>query len=373
MLATLITSRSAEALYYNLGGFWKSAAGIKHLANDVSGVNPGDGSSVVLTVAATGQNNLLVLTVSWCCSSALPVISDDKGHVWKLAGPPATDTMNDWVAIYYTVSTTPGVTTVTIARDAGLNIAFLAGIFSEYSGTDPTSPLDDYVSAMPASATIADSGAYSPTLTGELLITTSNNDCDAIPATPGTGFTALTAGIGTTTSQGISSEYKVYSSTASIHGLMSYGTACNLPTAMAAFWPKTPPIVWSPRTVDFGDTEYGYAKSKSQTFVLTNSSGTTASSCSAPVLTGNNPGQFEISIDGCGTSNLASGGRIVHRERSYQSHHRGTEIGDPLAHLHGRRGDEDGHESNSSERDRERSAHHLVSGTGRRFRSRHAE
>jgi alpha-tubulin suppressor-like RCC1 family protein len=68
-----------------------------------------------------------------------------------------------------------------------------------------------------------------------------------------------------------------------------------------------PSLAWSPLSYDFGNVEYDYGKPGSISFTFTNSGTAGATGCSAPVLTGTNSTQFEISIDNCGTNNLAVG------------------------------------------------------------------
>ncbi|MBS1961844.1 MAG: choice-of-anchor D domain-containing protein, partial [Bdellovibrionales bacterium] len=69
----------------------------------------------------------------------------------------------------------------------------------------------------------------------------------------------------------------------------------------------SPNLAWTPLTNAFGNIAYSYGKSASVTFTFTNSGTYASSGCSAPTLTGTNPGEFEISIDNCGTSGQAVG------------------------------------------------------------------
>ena len=79
-------------------------------------------------------------------------------------------------------------------------------------------------------------------------------------------------------------------------------------TATATVTVSAPVLAWSPLTLNFGSIAYAYGKSASTTFYLSNTGVVSATGCSAPTLTGTNAGDFEISIDDCGTSNVAAAG-----------------------------------------------------------------
>lgn len=68
-----------------------------------------------------------------------------------------------------------------------------------------------------------------------------------------------------------------------------------------------PSLTWSPLARVYGNNAYAYGKSGSTTFTLSNSGTGTATGCSAPTLGGPNPSEFEITIDNCGTNDLAAG------------------------------------------------------------------
>ncbi|MBS1963657.1 MAG: hypothetical protein JST04_15690 [Bdellovibrionales bacterium] len=64
---------------------------------------------------------------------------------------------------------------------------------------------------------------------------------------------------------------------------------------------------WTKLAHDFGSNAFGYGKTGSIAFGFTNPGPADAVGCSAPTLAGTNAADFEISIDGCGTADLAVG------------------------------------------------------------------
>jgi hypothetical protein len=66
----------------------------------------------------------------------------------------------------------------------------------------------------------------------------------------------------------------------------------------------SPSLAWTPLTHGFGSQLVG-TTSAAQSFTLTNSGTASATSCSAPTLTGANAGDFALANDSCGTSDLA--------------------------------------------------------------------
>jgi alpha-tubulin suppressor-like RCC1 family protein len=296
----LFQSVPADAVYYNLGAFFRNN-GIYSLNNEAVGGNPGDGSTVVLTVKATKKNSLLVASLSWCCGASSLTVTDNQGNLWASAGPPIQDGGGVYVGLYYAIGTNAGVTAVSVGGDG-----YVAAIFSEYANVDIYNPLDTYVSALSLSTTTADSGALTPAGKGELLVVVADDDANNVnPGAAVSPFKLITAGIATTTAEGVASEYYVDGASAAIHGTMTFVASYNLPIAMAAFRPAKGILEWSPLANDFGNVNYGYGKSYSSSYTLSNSLGVAASSCSAPTLTGTNPTSFEIPIDGCGAANLA--------------------------------------------------------------------
>jgi alpha-tubulin suppressor-like RCC1 family protein len=69
-----------------------------------------------------------------------------------------------------------------------------------------------------------------------------------------------------------------------------------------------PTLTWSPLTKNFGSVSTGGGSSTVQVFTLTNSGTATATGCSAPTLSGTNPGDFTMTSDTCGTSNVGPSG-----------------------------------------------------------------
>ncbi|MBS1960685.1 MAG: choice-of-anchor D domain-containing protein [Bdellovibrionales bacterium] len=210
-----------------------TATNVAQIYNSNLGTSP-----ITMSVLSTGANNLLVVGVSWCCNAngatVTPRVTDNMGNTYVLAGTPVQDGGNDWVAIFYSAGSAAGVTSVSIAKDVGNSMYYLAGVFSEYAGIVAASPLDGYVTAAPNS-TVGDSGALTPTQAGDLLVVVADNDSVGSTATAGTGFTLTTPGMSTVEGQGCYMEDRYYPGVSSVHGTFNFTASYPIPTAMAAF------------------------------------------------------------------------------------------------------------------------------------------
>jgi len=218
-------------------GSLSAHAGITHLANDASGgTGSSDGTTPVpITVSASTQGNLMVALVTWCCNTGVPTVSDNKGNTWTQLGSAQTDGGgDDWTVFYYAISTVGGVTSVSVGPNTNGDIGISYG---EFSGVNQTSPTDGAPAAAVPSSTIADSGALTPTQTGDLLVVMSYNDTATAVPVHGVGFTSMAQIIPNTTAQGVGTEYEIDAAAAAIHGKMTWNTSAPVPTIMGAFKP----------------------------------------------------------------------------------------------------------------------------------------
>lgn len=212
-----------------------SEAAITHVANDNRSANNSSAGTSV-TVSAVGANNLMVVLVSWCCvasvNTSIPTISDNQGNTWIRVGSPKQDGINDWVAVFYAIATNAGTTSVS-ATAAGNQ--WVSVSFSEYSGVNTSDPLDGTVNAIPYGKT-ADSGAFSPNQSGDLIVCITLNDYDTSVPTVGSGFTLLQQ-YPTGTYVGLGAQYQIYNSLSPVNCTMTYTVNADMPTILAAFKP----------------------------------------------------------------------------------------------------------------------------------------
>jgi hypothetical protein len=206
------------------------AAPFVHLSNDVGANNGGSYGSITLTVTSTGASHLLVVGVDWSALAAPPTVSDNQGNTYHQVSSTQTDGAGeDYVTLFYSNNSTAGVTSVTVTSTS----QFSNAVFSEFSGGNVAYPTDGAaVGAAPTNTTLADSGAFTPSEAGDLLICIAFNYQATVNATPGTGFTGININNST-----FIMEYQVYSSVAAIHGTALFNVSSNDPTVMQAFAP----------------------------------------------------------------------------------------------------------------------------------------
>jgi hypothetical protein len=205
----LFSSQAFAAGLYNLGAFWGPT--FVHLPNDTQATQSTT-STITLPVTATGQNNLLIVGLGWCCngSSHIPTISDSKGNTWTLAARGATKTVADDsadnIAIAYAVSATAGVTTLSIAPNTE---QYVSVIYGEFSG-DLTSGVFDNARFELTGSNPVVSTALTPSHPGELIICVSDDDeATGTGVVLGSSFTAIGTGYSAVSTAGLSMSYLV--------------------------------------------------------------------------------------------------------------------------------------------------------------------
>jgi hypothetical protein len=145
-------------------------------------------ASVPITFSlAQTAGNLNVVAVGWNdTTSTVTSVSDSRGNVYVQAGTLVTGT-GLRQALYYAKNVVGGTNTVTVAFNQAA--AFVDVRILEYSGLDPTSPLDVTAGAA-GSGTTANSGAATTTSANELVFGAGVTQSSFTAA--GTGFTLRT-------------------------------------------------------------------------------------------------------------------------------------------------------------------------------------
>ncbi|MBV8376909.1 MAG: fibronectin type III domain-containing protein [Verrucomicrobia bacterium] len=160
---------------------------IKYIQGNYAVPQTAETSVKVQFAAAQTAGDLNVVIVGWNDSSAVASsVKDSKGNVYQLAvGPAVTGQLSQ--AIYYAknvVAARAGSNTVTVTFNRAAVAPDIRVI--EYSGIDPTSPVDTIVGAIGNSAT-SSSGTAQTTHAPDLLVAA--NTQSEVTTGPAGGFT----------------------------------------------------------------------------------------------------------------------------------------------------------------------------------------
>jgi chitodextrinase len=156
-------------------------------------VNQSDPTTSQSSVSATFTSaqtagNLNVVAIGWSDSTSHVVsVTDSKGNSYSIAAGPTAFTGSRSQVIYYAkniASAAANGNTVTVTFDAAAPWVDVRIV--EYSGLDPTNPLDGGASASGIGATMS-SGSVTTTGATDLLV--GANDVTGYTTAPGTGYT----------------------------------------------------------------------------------------------------------------------------------------------------------------------------------------
>lgn len=165
--------------------------------------NNGTGSTVSVTVSATGAATIIVASVRVDGAETCSGVSDGNGNTYVLLGPVTEPSGNSKLYLAYGVQVTGGVTTVT-ASFSGSSGTKRVNV-DEYSGAGSTNALayDTHQTGTGTGTALATS-TLTPSATGELIVAFGLSR-NAVTWTAGSGYT-IYSGSGTI---GIRSEYKL--------------------------------------------------------------------------------------------------------------------------------------------------------------------
>ncbi len=155
-----------------------------------SAVPQGTSTRVAVTYAkAQTASNLNVVVVGWNDSTAqVSSVSDSKGSAYALAVGPTVQSGTASQAIYYAkniVAAGAGGNTVTVVFNTGANSPDIR--IAEYSGVDPTNPVDVVASAQ-GTGTVGNSGSVATGNANDLLV--GANLVQQLTTGPGAGYTS---------------------------------------------------------------------------------------------------------------------------------------------------------------------------------------
>ncbi len=234
MLKILLTTLLSLFFAHSHAG----ATGIVNMNHIYKNQNTSSGASINVTLTVSpAVGNLMVLGVSyWNAGAPTMTISDNKGNTWHQLGSTQNDipTSHTYISLYYAVVTVAGATSVTITPSSN---SWLSAIYAEFSGVNATTPTDGSVGAAPTSTKNADSGALTPTQSGDLLVCVAMDNSDGSVGVSGAGYTSL-GGYGDANNP-ITMEFRIYNNTSAIHGTMTFGVTFTLPTILGAFAPAS--------------------------------------------------------------------------------------------------------------------------------------
>jgi hypothetical protein len=147
-----------------------SQINLVHMTTCGSGAFP----ATTCTVPATAAGNLIVVAwaSAWQTTPTLSTIVDNAGNTYAEAGNArAVDSTNDMVDIWYAKNSKAGATTLTITPNPSGNTG--GAVIWEFSGVDPTAPLDQTAVLNSQAATTTPLGAsVTTTAPSEVIIST---------------------------------------------------------------------------------------------------------------------------------------------------------------------------------------------------------
>jgi len=204
----VVTNTDAQSANLNNGYTYTTSTSGSIAFVQVNAATPQTNSaSVPVTfVGSQTAGNLNIVVVGWNdTTSAVTSVTDGRGNTYLQAGTTTTGT-GLRQAIYYAKNIAAGTNTVTVAFNQAA--AFVDVRILEYSGIDPTSPLD--VTAGASGTSISPNSGAATTTSANELIFGAGMTGDGF-ASAGTGFTSRII----TTQDGDIAEDQVVTSTGS--------------------------------------------------------------------------------------------------------------------------------------------------------------
>jgi hypothetical protein len=155
-------------------------------AQTVAKASPGAANSLSLSFPAnTVAGDLMLVGFDYDTGGAVPSsITDSQGNVFTQVGNQLTSSGGNRSVVYYAKNIKGGADTVTVKLTA--NSAWIEVYISEYSGADPTNPIDAQAGATGGAGPVS-SGNATTTMGGEIIygFCLADWNCSA-----GSGFTA---------------------------------------------------------------------------------------------------------------------------------------------------------------------------------------
>ena len=159
----------------------------------VNGVANGcNSSSCAVSLTSTNAGDLIVLALFVLDSTSVSNVSDTQGNQYTLIGSPQTWSSHNFVErLYYAKNIKGGADTATVTLSGS---KYMEVRVYEYSGLDPSSPLDASATPSTGTSVTGTSGTLTTTNASDLLFGFFQSDND-VSNTAGSGFTPRTFAI----------------------------------------------------------------------------------------------------------------------------------------------------------------------------------
>jgi hypothetical protein len=223
--------------------------------------------------------------------SATASVSDSQGNIFTPVGNQLSAPGGQFSQLYYATNIKGGADTVTVTLSA--NSGYLDVYLSEYSGINPTNPIDAQASASGSAGTVS-SGNAATTVAGDVIY----GYCLGSPfCTVGSGFAARSTFDGNLSEDLLAGNAGSYAATGSATGGWAMQMVALKPASSSTG--SAPVASLSPTSLTFASQAVG-ATSAAQAITL-NNTGNAALSITSIGLSGANPGDFAQS-NSCGAS-----------------------------------------------------------------------
>jgi hypothetical protein len=248
-------------------------------------------SAMSLSFPANTLGGDLILVALAYDISATASVSDSQGNIFTPVGNQLSAPGGQFSQLYYATNIKGGADTVTVTLSA--NSGYLDVYLSEYSGINPTNPIDAQASASGSAGTVS-SGNAATTVAGDVIY----GYCLGSPfCTVGSGFAARSTFDGNLSEDLLAGNAGSYAATGSATGGWAMQMVALKPASSSTG--SAPVASLSPTSLTFASQAVG-ATSAAQAITL-NNTGNAALSITSIGLSGANPGDFAQS-NSCGAS-----------------------------------------------------------------------
>ena len=266
-----------------------------------AGTTRGNSSSLTLSFPAnTLAGDLLLVAFDYANGVTPSAVTDSQGNSFTLVRNPLTTPAGAVSSVYYAKNIKGGADTVTVTLSA--NSSYLEVYLSEYSGINPTSPIDAEAGASGTAGAVS-SGAAKTTVAGDMIYSFCVADW---ACTAGSGFTTRSTLDSNLIEDMVAGNPGQYAATGTANkGWSMLMVALKPNSVVPEDVPQNPSaaVSLSTTSLTFGSIPVGQA-STPQIITVTNT-GSVALSIAGIGLTGANPTDF-AEVTTCGTS-LATG------------------------------------------------------------------
>ncbi len=242
--------------------------------------------------ANTQAGDFLLVAFNHDTNATPSSVSDSQGNAFTEVGNQLSSPGGALSRVYYATNIKGGADTVTVTLSA--NSSYLEVYLSEYSGIDPTNPIDAQVGAS-GSAGAVSSGTATTSVAGDIIYGYCLGDA---ACTVGSGFTARSTLNGNLLEDMVAGSAGSYAATGSATNGWTMQMVALKPASATASDP--PPVAnLSPASLTFASQTVGTASSP-QSVTLSNTGGA-ALSITNIAITGTNPSDF-AQTNNCGSS-----------------------------------------------------------------------